>query len=72
MERTSDNTPAEKLCSSCGKAFGCGADAGECWCMSIRIKPETLADISEKYADCLCPACLARQAAAGESALPEL
>ncbi len=53
--------PAQALrrirCDACGSEFDCGADAGVCWCMSMRPLPMT--DQSDTAAaDCLCPACL--------------
>lgn len=45
-------------CESCGKEFSCGADAGHCWCFEVKLSAQTLAEITKKYTNCLCPACL--------------
>src|SRR6266571_433799 len=47
-----------KLCSSCGRRFTCGHGEPGCWCESIVLRRETLAEIRALADDCLCPACL--------------
>ena len=47
----------EKRCSRCGEAFGCGGLLG-CWCRDVKLDEKALTALKEKYADCLCPACL--------------
>ena len=51
-------------CSACGRAFGCGVDAGECWCAGVETDATTLAALAGAYAGCLCPDCLRAEAAA--------
>ena len=48
-----------KLCSRCGRQFGCGQGEPGCWCESIMLRRETLAEIRTLADDCLCPSCLA-------------
>ncbi len=47
----------EKRCSKCGETFGCGGLLG-CWCREVKLDEATLANLSQAYADCLCPKCL--------------
>ena len=47
----------EKTCAKCGAPFGCGGLLG-CWCRDVTLDEASLAVLKEKYADCLCPACL--------------
>ena len=47
----------EKRCSKCGAAFDCGGLIG-CWCRDVKVDLETLAELKQKYDDCLCPGCL--------------
>jgi iron complex transport system permease protein len=47
-----------KVCSQCGRTFGCGQGQPSCWCGSIELRRETLAELREIAEDCLCPACL--------------
>lgn len=46
----------EKTCASCSGSFGCRA--GQCWCDEVVLDSATVARLSERFADCLCPACL--------------
>jgi ribosomal protein L34E len=56
---------AEARCPRCGGAFHCGvADEQPCWCTALHVAPERLAALARAYAGCLCPACLAAEAAA--------
>ena len=57
-------------CSACGRAFGCGVDAGDCWCAGVDTDPATLAAMAGAYSGCLCPDCL-RAAASGRAAPPQ-
>jgi len=50
--------PRRKLCASCGAQFGCAHGEPGCWCESILLRRETLAEIRALADDCLCPACL--------------
>lgn len=54
---------AQKQCSKCGKSFDCCADGSGCWCEQYSVKTDTLAELKENFADCLCPSCLAEYAA---------
>jgi Cysteine-rich CWC len=47
-----------KTCEACGQEFGCGADAGNCWCFNLEADPATLEKAAASYRDCLCPNCL--------------
>jgi hypothetical protein len=47
----------EKKCSRCGAAFLCRQAEG-CWCGGVRVDAAMLAEIRERYADCLCEECL--------------
>ena len=55
--------PAELLCESCGAAFFCGANTGECWCFAVAMRAEDLKNVREKFAACLCEKCLPQQKA---------
>ena len=57
-------------CSACGRAFGCGVDAGDCWCAGVDTDPDTLAALAGAYAGCLCPDCLRTQVASDAAATP--
>ena len=46
------------VCERCGAAFGCGVDAGSCWCAEVEVGAETQRAIAARYGDCLCPTCL--------------
>ena len=49
-------------CPRCGGAFACGVGADRatpCFCMSIRLGAERLAELRAKWSDCLCAGCLA-------------
>ena len=51
-------------CSACGRAFGCGVDAGDCWCTGVETDATTLEAMAGAYTGCLCPDCLRAEAAA--------
>jgi hypothetical protein len=46
-------------CSACGAAFGCNPE-GPCWCAEETVR----LPMPEEGADCLCPTCLRKAAAA--------
>lgn len=48
----------KKICESCGEAFSCGANVGECWCFAVEVKAEVLAELRENFESCLCEDCL--------------
>lgn len=48
-------------CESCGKPFECGANLGTCWCFSVDLSQETLDNLRESFAKCLCQDCLLSQ-----------
>ncbi|MBX7170059.1 MAG: cysteine-rich CWC family protein [Pyrinomonadaceae bacterium] len=52
------NQPNKITCESCGKSFQCGADTGNCWCFSLEITPQNLAQLKEQFQNCLCQECL--------------
>jgi hypothetical protein len=48
-------------CPRCGGPFACGVGADRatpCFCATIELGPERLAELRARYADCLCAACL--------------
>lgn len=47
-----------KQCPSCGTQFGCADGEPGCWCESVVLRRETLAEIRTLADDCLCPTCL--------------
>lgn len=63
--------PKQKICEACGAQFLCHSPWGPCWCEKVELANSTLADLRARYADCLCPACLAK-AAASQSAPAKL
>jgi hypothetical protein len=63
----------ENRCPRCGGAFHCGIDdAGPCACTGVRPDAALLARLRERYAGCLCLACLGAlaQGAALDAAAP--
>lgn len=52
-------------CARCGAAFHCAAADGAgndapCWCMQRPpLDEKTLAELRQRYGECLCPSCLA-------------
>jgi iron complex transport system permease protein len=48
-----------KRCGRCGNEFGCAQGEPGCWCETIVLCRETLAEIRTLADDCVCPACLA-------------
>ena len=48
-------------CPRCGGPFACGVGADSstpCFCASIPLDAQRLAELRARYADCLCAACL--------------
>lgn len=66
-------TPAQSLsvtstCPRCGGGFHCGAqDARPCACAGLAVSAALQQRLRERYADCLCLACL-RELAEAEAA----
>lgn len=53
------NVGANARCAHCGADFHCGVnDAEPCACTRIALAATTLAALRERYAGCLCLACL--------------
>ena len=50
--------PTESACARCGRAFGCGAGTGDCWCAELVLDAEASRRIEASYDGCLCPDCL--------------
>lgn len=49
-----------KSCPRCGAAFECkSGTVNLCHCYHVSLTVEQQAYLEEKYADCLCPGCLA-------------
>src|SRR5260370_7233226 len=61
----------QKVCSRWGKEFGCAQGEPGCWCESIVVRRETLAELRLLADDCLCPTCLAGFAERDEQTLGE-
>jgi len=59
--RIANNIIRSKSCSRCGTFFECTGDTN-CWCHHFQIEKNRLAEINEKYPDCLCPSCLSQYA----------
>jgi hypothetical protein len=51
----------EKKCPCCGKIFTCHRQAG-CWCADVRLTPAALDALRARFADCVCEACLLKEA----------
>lgn len=49
-----------RTCEACGQPFACELSLGGCWCSEIKLTDATRSHLREKYADCLCRACLTR------------
>ena len=45
-------------CEACGDTFTCGATLTGCWCTEVETTPELRARLRERFARCLCRACL--------------
>jgi len=56
-------TPTLKNCAACGESCFCGAPVAGCWCEDVQVAVEVLVALRARYADCLCPRCLAAAAA---------
>jgi hypothetical protein len=56
----------DKRCPACGASFPCLG--GCCWCGEVTLDDAARARLLERYADCLCPACL-RACATGPAAV---
>lgn len=51
----------QKECPACGTRFECKAGSiSNCQCYEVRLTSEQMQYLSERYADCLCVACLIR------------
>jgi hypothetical protein len=67
MEPDTDNlsidlSKAGKLaCESCGAEFTCSAGQEHCWCSEVKVSPENLTVLREKYKQCLCKDCLEKK-----------
>ncbi len=56
-------------CPRCGGPFHCGMnDATPCPCSTLKLSPELLAALRQRYVGCLCTRCLAELAARPEEA----
>ena len=62
---------ANSRCPRCGGAFHCGVnDAEPCACTALSLDDATLANLRQRYAGCLCLACLRKISAAQEALSP--
>lgn len=59
LEQREQSGLRRKQCSRCGTEFGCARGEPGCWCESIVLRRETLAELQTLADDCLCPTCLA-------------
>jgi hypothetical protein len=51
--------PDSDCCPRCAGRFTCGvAGPVPCDCFTLKIDPDLLSDLRERYAGCLCLACL--------------
>jgi len=49
----------EKTCPRCHAAFECKVgDIGNCHCSAVKLTPDEMDHLQEKYIDCLCNNCL--------------
>ena len=57
-----ETTPAvNNRCPRCGGGFHCGVDdAAPCACAALRLDATSLQVLGERYAGCLCQACLSQ------------
>ena len=58
-------------CPRCGGPFACGVGADRdapCFCANVRLSDARRAELSAKWSDCLCAACLAALSADPELA----
>jgi hypothetical protein len=55
---TNDSTTQPAACAACGGDFSCGAALEGCWCTELKLSDEKLAELSVRYAGCLCRECL--------------
>ncbi len=62
LEINAEKASEKIVCESCGEAFSCGAKVGKCWCFSVELKAETLAELCENFNSCLCKNCLEKLA----------
>jgi len=58
LEEKTEKVVDRLICESCGEEFSCGARIGKCWCFSVEVKAETLAELREDFKNCLCEDCL--------------
>lgn len=58
VEIKAEKSPDKLICESCGEKFSCGARIGKCWCFTVEVKAETLAELREDFKNCLCENCL--------------
>ena len=55
----SGDAPAPDHCPRCGGSFHCGMqDAAPCPCTTLTLSAALQADLRQRYAGCLCLACL--------------
>ena len=46
-----------KNCELCGSDFDCKGLMG-CWCRSVKVPRDRLAELAKRASDCICPSCL--------------
>jgi hypothetical protein len=60
-----------ETCPACGQRFACGASLRGCWCSEVKLSDAVRAELKQRYAGCLCRACLER-AAKQQEAEPQM
>lgn len=62
---------ADSRCPRCGGAFHCGVnDVEPCACTTLLLDDVTLTDLRQRYAGCLCLACLREISATQQTLAP--
>ena len=67
MKPVAENLPIDQskagtlTCESCGAEFTCNAGQETCWCFDVKVAPENLDELREKYKQCLCKNCLEKR-----------
>jgi len=57
----------QKICEACGATFTCSASNAGCWCTDVELSGGALAELRERFRDCLCPRCLPRESQSSAS-----
>ncbi|KZK74618.1 MAG: hypothetical protein A3K90_09185 [Pelodictyon luteolum] len=52
-------TPLQRTCPNCGAVFTCW-NSPSCWCAGRTLPESVKSWLADRYATCVCPACLDR------------